>query len=66
MTPSDLRAITLSLNDERGTGGQSKLARLLGWHYSTLWRKVNGLSKITHSDELAIRQTVTSLKSSGG
>ena len=42
--------------------GISKLARLLGWHYSTLWRKLKGLSRITHSDELAIRQAVTSLK----
>jgi len=30
MTPADLRAICNSLNDERGTGGKSKLARLLG------------------------------------
>ena len=58
MTPADRRVITLSLNDERGTGGQSKLARLLGWHYVTLWRKLNGKSPITHSDELAIRQAV--------
>ncbi|SIO34438.1 hypothetical protein SAMN05444166_3949 [Singulisphaera sp. GP187] len=29
--PRDLRAICDVLNDERGTGGQSKLARLLGW-----------------------------------
>ena len=62
ITPADLRAICDSLNAERDTGGQSKLARLLGWHYSTLWRKLNGLSRITHSDELAIRQAVTSLK----
>jgi hypothetical protein len=46
-TPADLRAICDSLNDERGTGGQSKLARLIGWHYSTLWRKLNGKSSIT-------------------
>jgi hypothetical protein len=30
MTRADLRAICDSLNDERGTGGQTKLARLLG------------------------------------
>jgi hypothetical protein len=59
MTPADLRAICDSLNDERGTGGQTKLARLLGWHYSTLWRKLNGLSTITHSDGLAIRAATT-------
>ena len=40
MTRADLRAITISLNDERDTGGQSKLARLLGWHHSTVWRKL--------------------------
>jgi hypothetical protein len=65
MTRADLRAICKSLDDERGTGGQSNLACLLGWHHSTLWRKLNGLSKITHSDELAIRQAVASLKASG-
>jgi hypothetical protein len=56
MTPADLRAICDSLDDDRGTGGQSKLARLLGWDYSTLWRKLNGKSPITQSDVLAIRQ----------
>jgi DNA-binding transcriptional regulator YdaS (Cro superfamily) len=44
----------ISLNDERGTDGQSKFARLLGWHHSTVWRKLNGKSKITSSDALAI------------
>jgi hypothetical protein len=58
MTPADLRAICGSLDDERGTGGQLKLARLLGWNYSTLWRKLNGKSRITQSDELAIRQSL--------
>ena len=52
MTPADLRAITISLNDERGTGGQSRLARLLGWHHSTVWRKLNDKSPITESDAL--------------
>jgi hypothetical protein len=36
MTLADLRAICDSLDDERGTGGQSKLAHLLGWHHSTV------------------------------
>jgi DNA-binding transcriptional regulator YdaS (Cro superfamily) len=54
MTSAELRAICDSLNDERGTGGQSKLARLLGWHHSTVWRKINGQSAITQSDALAI------------
>jgi hypothetical protein len=61
MTPADLRVITISLNDERGTGGQSGLARLLGWHHTTVWRKLNGKSPITQSDELAISQTVATL-----
>jgi hypothetical protein len=55
MTPADLQAICDLLNDERGTGGQTRLARLLDWNYSTLWRKLNGASPITQSDELAIR-----------
>jgi hypothetical protein len=54
MTLADLPAICDSFNDEHGTGGQSKLARLLGWDYSTLWRKLNGKSPITQSDGLAI------------
>jgi hypothetical protein len=55
---SDRRSLCNSLNDERGTGGQTKLAKRLGWHHSTLWRKLNGLSRITKSDELAIRQAL--------
>ena len=58
MTPADIRAICDSPNDERGTGGQFKLARLLGWHHSTVWRKLTGKSPITHSDKLAIRQAL--------
>jgi DNA-binding transcriptional regulator YdaS (Cro superfamily) len=58
MTPADLRAICNALNDERGTGGQSKLARLLDWHHSTVWRKLNGQSPITESDALAIQKAV--------
>jgi hypothetical protein len=54
----ELRAICESLNGERGTGGQSKLARLLGWHHSTVWRKLNGKSRITPSDELAIMKAM--------
>ena len=54
MTHADLRAICISLNDEYSTGEQSKLARLLGWHHSTVWRKLNGKSKITQGDSLAI------------
>ena len=58
MTPADLQAICDGLNNERGTGGQSKLARLLGWNYSTLWRKLSGKSPITESDALAIQKAV--------
>ena len=56
MTPADLRVICDSLNDDLGTGGQSKLARMLGWHHSTIWRKLNGKSAITESDALAIQK----------
>jgi hypothetical protein len=63
MTPANLRAICDSLNDEHGTGGQTKLARLLDWDYSTVWRKLNGKSPITQRDELAIRQAVASFGS---
>ncbi len=58
MTPADLRAICDSLNDEHGTGGQSRLARLLDLHHSTVWRKLNGKSPITESDALAIQKAV--------
>ena len=34
------------------------LARLLGWHHSTVWRKLNGQSPITESDALAIQKAV--------
>jgi DNA-binding transcriptional regulator YdaS (Cro superfamily) len=53
-----MRAICNKLNDGRDTGGQSKLARLLGWHHSTVWRKLNGKSAITESDALAIQKAV--------
>ena len=50
MTAAAMRSICNSLNDDHGTGGQSKLARLLGWHDSTRWRKLNGKSRITQAD----------------
>jgi hypothetical protein len=62
VNPADLRAICDSLNDERGTGGQSKLARLLKWHDSTVWRKLTGKSPITESDALATQKTVEMAK----
>ena len=58
MTPGELRRICDSLNDERGTGGQTRLAELLEWDDSTVRRKLAGKSKITRSDELAIRHVV--------
>jgi DNA-binding transcriptional regulator YdaS (Cro superfamily) len=58
VTPADLLALTISLNDERGTGGQTRLARLLGWRHSTVWRKLNGQSTITGFDVLAIQKAV--------
>jgi hypothetical protein len=66
ITQDDLRAICDSLNDERVNGGPAKLARMVGWNHSTVWRKLHGKSPITKSDELAIRQAVTSLEASGG
>ncbi len=58
MPPADLRAICDLLNDERGSGGQSRLARLLKWHHSTVWRKLNGESPITKADARAIQKAV--------
>ena len=58
MTPAELRRICDSLNDERGTGGQTKLAELLGWDASTVRRKLRGASRITRSDELAIERAI--------
>lgn len=58
MTPAELRRVCESLNDERGTGGQTRLARLLGWDSSTVRRKLAGKSKITRADELAIQQAL--------
>ena len=62
MTPADLRVICDSLNDERGTGGHSKLARLLGWHHSTVWRKLVGQSRITESNALAVERALEKAK----
>jgi hypothetical protein len=64
MTPTALRHICDSLNDKRGTGGQTKLARLLDWHPSTIRRKLSGKSKITKADELAIRQVIAERRTS--
>jgi hypothetical protein len=58
MTPADLRVICDSLNDEHGAVGQTKLARLLERHYSTIWMKLTGQSPITESDALAVQKAV--------
>ena len=39
-----------------------KLARILGWHRSTDWRKLNGESLTTESDALAIQRAVEMAK----
>ncbi len=58
MTPAALRAICESRSTTSGTGGQTKLARFLGWHHTTVWRKLSGKSQITESDVLAIQKTI--------
>jgi hypothetical protein len=55
MTPAELRRICDGLNDERGTGGQTELAKRLGWNPSTVRRKLAGTLPITRSDAIAIR-----------
>jgi plasmid maintenance system antidote protein VapI len=50
--------LRLRVSDERGMGGQSKLARLLDCNHSTVWRKLNGKSKITQSDAIFIQTTI--------
>jgi hypothetical protein len=47
-----------SLNDERETGGQTRLAGLLRLDGSTIRRKLAGKSSIAHADELAIMKAV--------
>lgn len=58
MTPTELRRICESLNDEHGTGGQTELARRLGWDSRTVRRKLSGASGISKADALAIRAAV--------
>jgi hypothetical protein len=54
LTPATLHALCASLNDANGRGGKTELARRLDWDYSTLWRKLEGKTKITRADELAV------------
>lgn len=62
MTPAELRRICDSLNDERDTGGQTRLAELVGWDASTVRRKLAGKTKITKADALAIREALRERK----
>lgn len=62
MTPSDLRKICDSLNDERGTGGQTRLARMLKRSPRTVRNKLSGKTKITQSDILAISHIISCFK----
>ena len=55
---SGLEEAASRLDDRHGRGGKTRLARALGWDYSTLWRKLNGRSKITESDLLAAEAVV--------
>ena len=58
MTPEDLRVTCEPINDESGTGGQTKLARLLGSDPSTICRKLSGKTNIRLADELAIGRAI--------
>lgn len=49
----DLKRAVDRLNDRRGKGGKTRLAKLLKWDCSTLWRKLNGKSPIFEDDILA-------------
>lgn len=62
MTPAALRRICDSLNDDRGTGGQTELARRLGWNASTIRRKLSGAVKITKADVMAIKHAAVCLE----
>lgn len=55
MTTAELRVLYDRLNDERGRGGQTRLARLLEWDGSTVRRKLSGELPITKADEVANR-----------
>jgi hypothetical protein len=62
MTPAELRALCDSFNDHRGTGGQTRLAKILEWEPRTMRAKLAGDSPITKSDELAIGAVVLARK----
>jgi hypothetical protein len=67
MTPADdeqarlraeLHATCDSLNDGHGTGGQSRLARMIGVDPRTIRNKLSDSTPITLEDELAIQKAV--------
>jgi len=62
MTPEELRAHCDSLNDERGTGGQTRLADLLDMHPTLLRKKLAGKVKIRKVDELAVEEAIKRFK----
>ena len=57
MTPAELREICDSL----GKRGQTRLAEALGWDASTIRRKLSGKSRISRSDEYAVRYVITTI-----
>src|SRR5271157_1712696 len=62
MAAAEFRSNCDSINNSQGRGGQSKLVRLVGWHYSTVWGKLNDKSRITESDAFAIHQEMETAK----
>jgi hypothetical protein len=48
----------VTLNNARGTGGQTRLAKLHGVHPTRIRKKLAGDVRISKRDEVAIRQTV--------
>ncbi|MFO0906752.1 MAG: hypothetical protein U0835_00015 [Isosphaeraceae bacterium] len=54
MTPAQLRSHCDSLNDEHGTGGQTELAKRLGWSDRTMRRKLAGDSPIDRDEAMAV------------
>jgi hypothetical protein len=54
MTPDEPRSICDSVHP----GGQTKLARKLGWEISTIRRKLAGKTNISLTDELAVKYAI--------
>jgi hypothetical protein len=62
MPRHDLQAVCDSINDECGTGGQTRLARMIGVDPRTVRNKLACKSKITRSDERAIHDALRELR----